>query len=96
MCIGYGVTDKEFFSLSNSKINELLDASDVFYDFVSKYNVEKELELTRCLNDDSVSVETMDVEDEYINNGRSGNLTPNSVRASILPEQIVVGQFDEN
>ena len=83
-----------FFSLCDTKINGLLKASDLFHDFVSKYNLEKQIELDRCLTD-GINVESMEVGDECVNNGR-GNLTLTSLQTSNLPEQIVVGQYNQN
>lgn len=80
--------------MPDPKINGLLKDNNLYDDFVSKYNEEKELELERCLNDDSISVEVMDIEEDiFMNNGQSGNLTSNSLQAS---EQIMVGEYDQN
>ena len=93
--IGDNVTNKAFFSWSDAKINGLLNASDLFHNFVSKYNLEKQLELDSCLTDDNINVEYMDVDDKCVSSG-CGNLTLTSLQTSNLPEQIVVAQYDQN
>ena len=87
--IGDSETNEAFFSLSDAKINGLLNASDLFHDFVSKYNLEKQLELDSCLTDDNINVEYMDVDDKCVNSG-CGNLTLTSLQTSNLPEQILL------
>ena len=72
-----------------------MNASDLFHAFVSKYNLEKQLEFDRCLTDDCINVESMEVDDECVNN-ECGNLTLTSLQTTNLPDQIVVGRYDRN